>query len=150
MTQPTLRPPKQPLHPGHTAERRSYVRINAEIRVYYGTGISKLLTGHSVDLSPNGAFLVTTCPFDVDDNVDLKLFIPGKEKTAVSCIARVAWINQEGTPPKPEYPAGVGLHFINLKPEDKSSIEKYLKSTQPAANINITNFCTDDTEPPQG
>jgi Tfp pilus assembly protein PilZ len=108
-------------------ERRSSVRINAEIRVYYGACTSKLLTGYSIDLNTNGIFLVTTCPFDVDDNVRLKLFIPGQEEKVVSCVARVAWINHENKPPKPEYPAGVGLQFVDLAPEDLCVIEGFLE-----------------------
>jgi Tfp pilus assembly protein PilZ len=111
-------------------ERRASVRINAEIRVYYGACTSKLLTGYSIDLTTNGIFLVTTCPFDVDDNVKLKLFIPGQEKTIVSCVARVAWINHENSPPKPEYPAGVGLQFVDLTPEDLKTIVAFLESKQ--------------------
>ena len=108
-------------------ERRSSVRINAEIRVYYGACTSKLLTGYSIDLNTNGIFLVTTCPFDVDDNVKLKLFIPFQEEIIVSCVARVAWINHENKPPKPEYPTGVGLQFVDLAPEDLCVIEGFLE-----------------------
>jgi uncharacterized protein (TIGR02266 family) len=115
------------LHNEGKLERRSNVRINAEIRVYYGSHHSKLLTGYSVDLSTNGVFLVTTCPFDVDDNVKLKLSIPGQEEKAVSCDARVAWINYENRPLKPEYPTGVGLQFLDLAPEDLYSIVSFLE-----------------------
>lgn len=82
-------------HDEYKPERRSSVRIKAEIRVYYGASISKLITGYSIDLNANGVFLVTTCPFDVDDNVKLKLFIPGQEERVISCVA---WINHENTP----------------------------------------------------
>lgn len=109
-------------------ERRSNVRVNAEIRVSYGTCTSKLLVGYSIDLSPNGVFLVTTCPFDIDDNVKLKLFIPGDDYSPVTCVARVAWINFENEPPKPNFPAGVGLQFIDLKPVDRNAIVDFLKS----------------------
>lgn len=112
---------------GYKPERRSSIRINAEIRVYYGACTSKLLTGYSIDLNTNGVFLVTTCPFDVDDNVKLKLFIPLQEEIIVSCVARVAWINHENNPPKPEYPTGVGLQFVDITPEDLCSIVGFLK-----------------------
>ena len=39
-----------PLHDVVTPEKRSNVRLKAEIRVYYGDYQSKLLTGYSVDL----------------------------------------------------------------------------------------------------
>lgn len=113
---------------GHMPERRSSVRINAEIRVYYGSCTTKLLTGYSIDLSPNGVFLVTTCPFDVGDTVKLKLFIHGHHDIPVTCTARVAWINLENSPPKPEFPAGVGLQFLDLNSGDRNLIVRFLKS----------------------
>ena len=108
-------------------ERRSSLRVKAEIRIYYGEYQSKLLTGYSVDLSAGGIFLVTTCPFDIDDNVMVKLSLTGQEAKSVSCDARVAWINYEDNRLKPEYPAGVGLQFLNLAQENLSSIVGFLE-----------------------
>lgn len=110
-----------------TTERRANVRINVVIRVSYGVNQSKLLTGDSVDLSAGGVFLTTTCPFDVDDNVKLKIYLLGQEENAVSCDARVAWINHDDKPVKSEYPTGAGLQFIGLEPEDLCQIELLLK-----------------------
>ena len=116
-----------PLHDAVTPERRSSVRLKAEIRVYYGDCQSKLLTGYTVNLSTGGVFLVTTCPFDVDDIVKLKFSIPGEGGKTVSCDARVAWINHEDKWLKPEYPTGVGLQFVDLAPEDLCSIVGFLE-----------------------
>jgi len=110
-----------------TNERRASVRIQVVIRISYGVHQSKLLTGDSVDLSSGGLYLTTTCPFDIDDNVQLKFFIPGQEESAVSCDARVAWINSEDNPIKPEYPSGAGLQFIDLHPEALRQIVKLLE-----------------------
>jgi Tfp pilus assembly protein PilZ len=117
-----IRKPTKPLHDAVTPEKRSSVLLKAEIRVYYGDYQSKLLTGYSVDLSPGGIFLVTTCPFDVDDIVKLKFSMPGEGGKTVSCDARVAWINYEDKRLKPEYSTGVGLQFVGLAPEDHCSI----------------------------
>jgi Tfp pilus assembly protein PilZ len=111
-----------PLHDAVTPERRSSVQLKAEIRVYYGDYQSKLLTGYSVDLSTGGVFLVTTCPFDVDDIVKLKFSMSGDDEKTVSCDARVAWINYDDKRLKPEYSTGVGLQFVDLAPEDLCSI----------------------------
>ena len=114
-------------HNEDTLERRSSVRLKAEIRVYYGEYQSKLLTGYSVDLSPGGIFLVTTCPFDVDDIVKLKFSMPGEGEKTVSCDARVAWINYEDKRLKSEYPTGVGLQFVDLTPENFDSLVGFLE-----------------------
>ena len=116
-----------PLHNGEVPERRYSVRLKAELRVYYGDHQSKLLTGYSIDLSIGGIFLGTTCPFDVDDIVKLKLSIPGEEESTIFCDARVAWINYEDKRLKPEYPTGVGLQFVALTPENFSSIVGFLE-----------------------
>ena len=116
-----------PLRNAVTPERRSSVRLKAEIRVYYGDYQSKLLTGYSVDLNTGGIFLVTTCPFEVDDIVKLKFSIPGEGGKSVSCDARVAWINHEDKLLKPEYPTGVGLQFFDLALENLNSIVRFLE-----------------------
>ena len=121
------------IHNEDKYERRSNLRINAEIRVYYSDHHSKLLTGYSVELSVGGVFLVTTCPFDVDDNVRLKLSLPGQEEKPISCDARVAWINFEDNRHKPEYPPGVGLQFNDLAMEDLNSISSFLEIEAAAA-----------------
>lgn len=107
-------------------ERRSSIRIEVELRVYYGPHQSKLLTGYSVDLGAGGLFLSTTCPFDIDDIVKLKFTVPGEEDKAIACNARVAWINKEGKQIKPKYPVGAGLEFTDIDPEDIASIKSYL------------------------
>ena len=109
------------------AERRSSIRIVVELRVYYGPHQSKLLTGYSIDLGTGGLFLCTACPFDIDDIVKLKFTIPEEEEKSISCNARVAWINQDGAQAKPEYPAGAGLQFVDIAPEDIASIKSFLQ-----------------------
>jgi len=108
------------------SERRSSVRLKVELRVYYGDHQSKLLAGYGVDLNSGGIFLATTCSFDVHDIVKLKFSIPSQEETAAYCNARVSWINRDRDRPKPEYPVGVGLQFVDLAPEDLSSIMSFL------------------------
>ena len=108
-------------------ERRSSIRLRAEIRVSYSAYESKLLVGYSIDLSSGGVFLVTECPFGINDILRLRFYLPGEVEKAVSCDARVAWINHEGKSLKPEYPTGVGLQFVNLSPNNLSSIVKLLE-----------------------
>ena len=109
------------------SERRASIRIKVELRVYYGPHHSKLLTGYSVDLSAGGLFLSATGPFEVNDIVKLKFAVPGVEGDAVTCYARVAWINPGGNQAKPDYPVGAGLQFVELAPENLASIKGFLE-----------------------
>lgn len=115
------------LHNESTTERRSSVRLVAELRVFYSDYQSKLLTGYSIDLSTGGVFLIVTCPFNVDDIVKIKLYVLGEREKAISCDARVAWINRVDKELKPEYPTGVGLQFVDLTPEALCSIAGFLE-----------------------
>ena len=115
------------VHNEDKAERRSNVRLKVEIRVYYGDHHSKLLSGYSVDLSIGGVFFFFFYPLKVDDNVILKLSIPGQEEKSVSCDARVVCFIFQGNPLKPEYPPGVGLQIKDLAMEDLQSIASYLE-----------------------
>jgi uncharacterized protein (TIGR02266 family) len=103
------------------SEKQSSVRLDAQLRIYFGDDQSKLLTGYSIDLNAGGIFLATTCPFAVDDIVTLQFSIPGSDEK-VACKARVAWINSESNRLKPQYPTGVGLQFIGLTEENLQSI----------------------------
>ena len=115
------------LNEGILAEKHSNKRLKAEMRVYYGATQETLLSGFSVDLSTGGLYLKTTFPFEVDEELILKISFPGQEEKAVSCIARVAWVNHENNPRKPESPSGVGVRFVNLSPENLTSILSFIE-----------------------
>ena len=108
-------------------EKRSRIRIKVQLRVYCGLHHVKLLTGYSVDFSPGGLFLATTGTFEMDEIVELRLTVPGEEKNFVTCNARVAWLNQEGSQVKQDYPVGAGLQFLDLAPENLASIVSCLE-----------------------
>ena len=109
------------------AEKCSSKRLKAETRVYYGTSQKTLLSGFSVDLSTGGLYLKTTFLFEVDEELILKFSFPGQEEKAVSCRARVAWVNHENNPRKPESPSGVGVQFVDLSSENLTSILSFIE-----------------------
>jgi len=102
------------------------IRLKSEMRVYYGPSPQTVLSDFSVDLSTGGLYLKTDIPLGIDDDLMLTFSLPGQEKKSVSCGARVAWVNQEVNPLKPELPPGVGVQFIDLAPEDLASIASCL------------------------
>jgi uncharacterized protein (TIGR02266 family) len=102
------------------------MRLEVELRVYYGPFQEKMLSDFSVDLGVGGLYLKTNFTFEVDEYLTLKFSLPGQEEQAVSCRARVAWVNPEKNQCKPKLPPGVGVQFINLTPEDLASIVSFL------------------------
>ena len=102
-------------------------RLKSEMRVYYGPPPQTVLSDFSVDLSTGGLYLKTKMPLGIDDDLTLTFSLPGQDEKAISCGARVAWVNQEENPPKPELPSGVGVQFVDLAPEDLASIASCLQ-----------------------
>ena len=100
--------------------------LQAELRVYYGPSQEMVLYGFSVDLSSGGLFLKTETSFSVNDKVLLSFTLPDADKV-VNCRAKVAWVNAQDEPKKPELPAGVGLQFLDLSTEYLLSIQSLLK-----------------------
>lgn len=101
-------------------------RLKAQIRVYYGSAPQKLLSEFSVDLSAGGLYVQTDFPLEVDENLTLRLTLPGQQ-SMVSCNARVAWVNPKQNPRKPELPPGMGIQFVDLSLEDMKSIRRFLE-----------------------
>ena len=108
-------------------ERRSTIRLKAEMRVYYGKSPKKALSGFNADLSAGGIYLKTNCPLKVDENLTLTFSIPDQGEETVSCRARVAWVNHEKNKSRPEYPPGAGVQFLDLAPENLASIVSFLE-----------------------
>jgi uncharacterized protein (TIGR02266 family) len=100
--------------------------MKAELRVYYGPSQKRVLYGFSVDMSSGGLFLKTETPFSVNEQVMLSFTLPDVNKV-VNCSAKVAWVNLEDGPSKPELPTGIGLQFLDLSTEYLMSIQSLLK-----------------------
>ena len=100
--------------------------LRAELRVYYGPSQEMVLYGFSVDMSSGGLFLKTKTRFSVNDKVLLSFTLPDADKV-VNCSAKVAWVNSQDEPKKPELPPGVGLQFLDLSTEYLMSIQSLLK-----------------------
>ena len=99
--------------------------MKAELRVYYGPSQKIVLYGFSVDMSSGGLFLKTETPFSVNETVLLSFTLPDVNKV-VNCSAKVAWVNLEDEPRKPELPTGIGLQFLDLSTEYLMSIQSLL------------------------
>lgn len=106
--------------------KRASQRISAELQVFYGPDQKTVLSGFSADFSVGGLFIKTAYPFKVDEGLTVMFSVPGHAERAVACKARVAWINSVNQPCKPGFPPGIGVHFMDIAPEDLASISSFL------------------------
>jgi uncharacterized protein (TIGR02266 family) len=109
-----------------TTAEDSRKSLQAELRVYYGPSQKRVLYGFSVDMSSGGLFLKTETSFSVNDKVLLSFTLPDADKV-INCSAKVAWVNSQDEPKKPDLPPGVGLQFLDLSTEYLMSIQSLLK-----------------------
>ena len=110
----------------NSKETRAANRLKTELKVYYGSSRKKSLSGFSVDLSAGGIYFCTDNLLEIDEELTLTFSIPGDEKKAVSCKARVAWVNTKENQHKPDYPPGMGVEFLDLAQEDLDSLVNFI------------------------
>ena len=117
MTKPTENSPD---------DQRTSNRLQAEMRVYYGASHDLVLSGFSADISSGGLFLQSNTLLDVDEEMELHFTLPEQGKI-FHCSARVAWVNTEEEPDKPDFPKGFGVQFINVSLDSIKAIQRFLK-----------------------
>ena len=103
-------------------------RLKAQMRVYYGTAKQLLLSNYtcnSKDLSHGGLYLQTETPLTKGENLLLRFTLPGQSK-AITCKARIAWVNLKENPLKPELSPGVGVEFVDLATQSLKEIQSFL------------------------
>lgn len=66
------------------------------------------------DVSSGGLFLKVIAQIPAGAEVQLQFRLPDVKQTAVRLGARVSWVNDEGNPVKANYPAGLGLEFVEI------------------------------------
>lgn len=102
--------------------KRSAPRIAVKMEVCFGDDET---CGQTVNMSVNGMFLATDRPSPPGSKIKLKFSLPNSA-LPVSCQARVAWILTEEDAGKRNYPAGMGLEFLDLS--DPAPLIAFLKA----------------------
>jgi uncharacterized protein (TIGR02266 family) len=103
-----------------TSNKRRHVRrtLAVEFRAGDADGQGALeLSG--ADLSAGGAFLVSEVLLEPGETLSLEFKIPGRN-APVRAGARVAWVRRF---PSPEQPAGMGIEFLRLSPQERDALE---------------------------
>jgi uncharacterized protein (TIGR02266 family) len=105
---------------------REEPRYTTHIKVRFGTQMDNLLTDYTVNLNTGGLFLSYFEPFPVNTQLSVEFSLPDSDKT-IYCKARVAWVNEAGSPLKRDLPVGMGLQFIDITLEKMDAIREYIK-----------------------
>ncbi|HEX2767916.1 MAG TPA: response regulator [Geobacteraceae bacterium] len=109
---------------------RAVQRFAVRLPVNYGVIPGELLEGYSVDLNTDGMFLATEHPFTAETLLYVEFILPLGERV-IRCKAKVAWVNSPESRRKLELPAGMGLQFLDLGPDNMDAIQNYLPPPGP-------------------
>lgn len=113
--------PSQP--PAGEPEQRDASRMELEVPIGL-EGDNRFFTGTTDDLSRGGLFVATDDPLQVGTELRLSFVLPDGYR--VSARAAVAWVRVPRYRPH-ELPAGMGIQFEGLGPEDERAIAHYLE-----------------------
>lgn len=81
--------------------------------------------GKCLDISGGGLFIESTILPDLNRIIDIEFVLPYKDHATINCKGMLAWHNTRPNPTKPNYPIGLGVKFVDLKPEVHESIKAF-------------------------
>jgi uncharacterized protein (TIGR02266 family) len=104
--------------------RTPRVRVDVDFKAREGTGGGTLLF-RAADLSLGGAFLRSALLLEEGETLALEFRLPGSHRL-LRATARVAWVRRF---PTGQQPAGMGMEFLSMSPEDREVLSRHLALT---------------------
>ncbi len=109
-------------------ERRAEQRVEVELDVHYRT-IQDFLTAYSRNISGGGVFVRTPQPQPLNQKVLLRFTLPGVDRK-FEIHGIVVWASSASS--RSSFPAGMGIKFLDLKPEEQQIISDFVNKGRPA------------------
>jgi len=105
---------------------RKAPRYAIHLKIRFAREMGEYLSDFTVNLNSGGLFVSTAnlLPLDTALFVDFSLSESGMR---IACQARVAWVNNPDQPLKRDLPAGMGLQFVDISPEEIQGINTYIE-----------------------
>ncbi len=109
-------------------DRRADPRADVEVEIdlHYRTP-QEFLTAYSRNISGGGLFIKTPQPQSLNQKVLLRFSLPGNSRK-LEVHGVVVWANS-GTA-RSSFPSGMGVKFVDLKPEDQQLITDFVTQTK--------------------
>ena len=117
-------------HPGPPLagfHRRTAARIDAEFDVDLHSE-HNFFTGFSEDLSEGGVFIATYESRRIGEHLTIAFRLPGDEEP-IRAVVEVKWTRDHNA--DANVPPGVGAAFVDVAPEDRARIERFVRHRKP-------------------
>lgn len=109
-------------------ERRKFVRFNSSVDVQYALldkDPNLALQGKSRNISSGGIGLITDKKLQENDVLVVSIYMP-QETLPIIAKSKVVWVRSLEMHKEKRF--DVGSEFINIAPEDRKKIDRYLFS----------------------
>jgi len=107
--------------------RRTQPRFGVDLDVSLESD-HNFYAGFAENISAGGLFIATFKLKKVGERMDITLTLPGREEP-IHCVGEVRWIREYSE--RSNVGPGMGIRFVELKPEDGAAIEEFVKGRQP-------------------
>ena len=107
----------------YSPPRRSEERVRAKIKLSFNK-VHDFFKAYIGNLASGGLFIKTTKGLPVGTTLSLEFNLP-KTKKVMHTTGKVAWARSQDMGTE-KMPPGMGVEFIDMNPEDKKLLEKYL------------------------
>ncbi len=111
-----------------SAERRRTDRAGVTVRIDYAT-VDEMFSEFTRDINEGGLFIETEKPHQPGTEVSMQFHLPGSSETlqTVGRVVRVSNGSESGPP-------GMGIEFDELTAEDRSKIDRIVRSLRPGVS----------------
>lgn len=107
----------------YSPPRRSEERVRAKIKLSFNK-VHDFFRAYIGNLASGGLFIKTTKGLPVGTTLSLEFNLP-KTKKVIHTTGKVVWVRSQDMSAE-KMPPGIGVEFIDMNPEDKKLLEKYL------------------------
>lgn len=104
-------------------ERRANPRATTKIEITFKES-GAFFKAYMLNVSRGGLFIKTDSPLVLETSVLLLLKLPSENET-LEIDGRVVWVNPKSR--KNSFPKGMGIQFVNMKPEDEEKIKNFVE-----------------------
>lgn len=112
-------------------QKRKHPRARLKIEVSYKTA-DVFTSNSSINISKGGIFIKTPNPPPMGTQLDLEFKLPDSGKT-IQAAGEIVWCQHTST--KSSLPAGMGIKFRQISPDDLREVSDYVKKILPAAGM---------------
>ena len=109
-------------------ERRAHPRVDAHLELQYQTP-QAFLTAYMRNISGGGLFVETERACRLNETLRLRFKLPGIDH-AFEIGGLVVWTHAQSTQ---AFPAGMGIKFVEITPEEVELIERFVRQALAAA-----------------